>query len=111
MDDPSGPFKRWAEGRKVDPGPAPDRDLGRNLESFEDVAAWLSHPTNWFGGDMYIVKWDGYVPTIAKNHAWQLAPGSYCRDMMLKVVLTEHQRRKRGGFKEADVHQGDLEDV
>ncbi len=105
------PFRRWQERQRLEAGPPPSPDLGRNLESFEDVLAWLSHPSNWFKGDTYIVRWDGYVPTIAASHAWQLAPDSFGKDMMLRVVLHEHQRRKRGGFKEADLQREDVGDV
>ena len=114
MLDVTAPFRRWQELHRVDPGPTPDRELGRCLETLDDVMTWLSHPSNWFRGDTYIIKWDGHVPTIADSQAWQLAPDSFGKDMMLKVVLQEHNRRKRGGFKETDrevLHQGDSEDM
>ncbi len=90
------PYILWQAARRKDPGPPPPEELGRNLDSLEDVSIWLSHPSNWFDGDLDIIKWNGVVPTISTSRAWQIAPGCYERDMMLRVVLQEQIRRKRG---------------
>lgn len=96
------PLQRWRDAQRSAKDNPPNKELGRNLETIEDVDTWLSHPSNWFRGQIYIIRWDGCVPMISEEQAWQLAPGSFSRDMMLKVVLSEHQRRKRGGYKESE---------
>jgi hypothetical protein len=111
MDPHVEPFRRWREERRRDPGPPPSQELGRNLDTLADVDVWLSHPSNWVGGKFDIVRWDGFVPRIADAHAWQLAPGCWGREMMLRVVLLEHRRRKRGGHHLEDVPGADGDDV
>lgn len=93
-------FLRWRDRRASIPGDPPPAGLGRALETLKDVETWLSHPSNWFNGVIYIIRWNGAVPTISREEAWQLAPGSPCRKTMLEVILCEHHRRRRIGYRE-----------
>ena len=70
----------------------PARSLGGELCSIIDVRKWLGHPSNQFVGDMFIVKWDGCVPTISRDHVERLFTG----DGLAKAILYGHTKIKRG---------------
>lgn len=107
------PFRLWRESVKRNPGPPPPIELGRNLVTLDNAHAWLAHPSNWFDGVLDIIKWNGLIPTISYEHAWELAPGSWGRDMMLKVVILEQRRRRHGRQDDLDsnVSEEDTNDV
>lgn len=43
----------------------PNINKGKNLKNIEDVRAWLSHPSNQVNTELYIIKWDGYIPKLS----------------------------------------------
>lgn len=72
--------------------PPPATSLGSELTSVESVREWLGHPSNQFEGQIFIVKWDGYVPKLSKQHAERLWEGTG----LAEVIAYEQVRRKRG---------------
>jgi hypothetical protein len=74
----------------------PEAKLGGNLNTIEDARRWLLHPSNWFEGRTYIIKWDGLVPTICKEHAERLVREHWDTGMYEVVVRHQLSLKRRG---------------
>lgn len=59
------------------------------LESIEDVRAWLSCPRNHHSSQLYMVKWEGYIPTIGSSFVDRLEEDGFAH-----VILKEHMKRR-----------------
>jgi hypothetical protein len=63
------------------------------LNSVQDVLDWLNRPENQFDSLLFIVRWDGHTPTIARRKLVEL--NNPDDRGLAEVVLIEHTRRKR----------------
>jgi len=79
----------------------PPESLGKNLNNIEDAKTWLLHPSNWIDSRLWIIKWDGIVPKIARHQALKLIeePGD---DAIFQVVVRHQSSLKSRGKKRDD---------
>lgn len=99
-DDPS-----WAEyykDREYCDDPVPTKQgteplpehFGRNLDTLEKARRWLTNPHNWHDSKLFILKWDGLLCTVMREHAVKLLREPW-DDGLPWCVVYEQTRRKR----------------
>lgn len=67
--------------------------MTRDFNNVAEVIEWLNMPQNQFTSDLFVIKWDGYMPRISTTRLVDL---NSPRDIGLAAcVLQEHKRRKR----------------
>jgi hypothetical protein len=47
-------------------------DFGRNLDTLEKARLWLTNPHNWHEGRLFILRWDGLLCTVSREHGERL---------------------------------------
>ena len=47
-------------------------DFGRNLDTLEKARLWLTNPHNWHESKLFIMKWDGLLCTVSREHGERL---------------------------------------
>lgn len=47
-------------------------DFGRNLDTLEKARLWLTNPHNWHDSRLFILKWDGLLCTVMREHGERL---------------------------------------
>lgn len=62
------------------------------FKSTEEIRAHLSKPENIHTTKLFIVRWNGSVPTIAPDRLGLLDDPGF-----LEVILKEHMRRRKVG--------------
>jgi hypothetical protein len=72
--------------------PLPEK-FGRNLDTLEKARQWLINPHNWHGGSLFILKWDGLLCTIKKEHALKLIDNP--QDMGLPWCVMSAQAKRK----------------
>lgn len=85
---------------KLDPPPkdkvkALPATFGENLGTPERARQWLTNPHNWHDTHLYILRWDGYLPTINRDEGLRLLREPW--DMGLPEVTVWLQRELRAG--------------
>ena len=70
--------------------------FAKNFKSFDEVKKWMSYPQNYFTGDLFIIKWNGLIPTFNKR----LIDQYFADNTYYQVVLYEQAIRKKKGFIE-----------
>lgn len=90
------PYREWQRQQENNSGPL----LEPELDSLAGLGTWLSHPSNWKKTELFIVIWDGTVPSISSSHAWKMAPDCPDRVPLLQVILYERRCRKAKPKKE-----------
>lgn len=85
------PYRAWAEerGRTTEDAPEP-----RALRGQDDMAEWLSHPSNWRETRLFCVGWGDRGMWIAREQVRRIAPGHPDRDLLLQVIWRQHERRR-----------------
>jgi hypothetical protein len=51
--------------------PLPE-SFGRNLDTLEKARLWLTNPHNWHSSHLFILKWNGLIPTVDAEHGRRL---------------------------------------
>lgn len=97
MTDWMEPFEAWCDQQECEPKPLPE---GLDLDTVEGMGTWLSYPANWVRSDLFVLKWDGMVPRLARNYAWNIAPGCPDRKTMIEVAIYERRRRRERSRKD-----------
>jgi hypothetical protein len=64
-----------------------------NLDTIEGARTWLLNPHNWFRGTLFILKWEGLVPTVAQSHAETLWREPWNDDLPWCVVASRRMKR------------------
>ena len=95
----------WQHMVEKSPTPLPP-DI--DLDTLSGLGQWLSHPSNWMNTDLYVIKWNGLIPSISRFHAWKLAPGCPERTGLLGVLLYERKYRRLRPNQKDDNSQGCL---
>lgn len=67
--------------------------FGRELTTVERARRWLTNPANWFDSEMYILKWDGIVPTVCKRHGMRLVEETWDNDLPMLVVREQLKKK------------------
>ena len=75
--------------------PLPE-SFGRNLDTLEKARLWLTNPHNWHTGKLFILRWDGLIPTIMEDHARNLIKNPQDDGLPWCVVFGQGKRRERG---------------
>lgn len=86
--------------KKEDVEPLP-LELGKKITTIEEARRWLTNPHNWFEGRIYILKWNGPIPTISRYHGEKLIREPH-DDGILRAVVLEQRRLRNGGNKEVE---------
>jgi len=76
------------------PEPMPE-DFGRNLDTLEKARLWLTNPHNWHKSELYILKWNGLLPTVSESHGRRLTVETW--DDGLPWCVVTKQRDIRAG--------------
>ena len=76
----------------VDPLP---ETFGRNLDTLEKARLWLTNPNNWHSSRLYILKWDGLLCTISREHGERLINEPWDDGLPWSVVYTQRTHRAR----------------
>lgn len=72
-----------------------------------EVLEWLNRPENQFTSDLFVIRWEGYMPKISTT---RLADLNNPKNIgFAAVVLQEHRRRKRRPGEE-DEQEGVVQD-
>lgn len=79
--------------------PPPPIELGKNLQTVEDVQEWLGHPDNQLWPCLFVVEWKGHVPYVNVEHVERL----WENDIFAEVTLDVQARKKRGRQDEFEV--------
>lgn len=75
---------------------------GRQLDNVNKARAWLMDRRNWFKGQMWIVRWDGLIPTVCENHGEKLYSEPWDNGLPETVVIGQVRRRESGRDIEED---------
>jgi hypothetical protein len=70
--------------------------FGRNLDTLEKARLWLTNPHNWHSSSLFILKWDGLIPTVDVVHAKLLLDNPQDDGLPWCVVFGQAKRRERG---------------
>jgi len=73
-------------------------DFGRNLDTIAKARLWLTNPFNWHESNMYVLKWNGLIPSVNRNHGMNLVNEPH--DDGLPIVVVRQQRDIKNGKKE-----------
>lgn len=83
------------------PVPAPlPHEMGYDLDTIEKARTWLTHPQNWFRSTLFVLRWDGLVPSVSEHHGRRLLAEPW--DNGLPQVVVMMQRKKRMGTKDPE---------
>jgi hypothetical protein len=69
-----------------------------------DARRWLTHPSNWFESELFIIKWDGLVPRISRRHGQRLLDEPW-DDGLPEVVLRQQREARKCGSSQVDETQ------
>jgi hypothetical protein len=70
--------------------------FGRNLDTLEKARLWLTNPHNWHSSRMFIIKWNGLVPSINEGHARRLMAETWDDGLPWSVVYEQRRRKAKG---------------
>jgi hypothetical protein len=68
---------------------------GYNLDTIEKARAWLTHPSNWLTSKLFILKWDGLIPKVSKEHGERLIAETWDDGLPWCVVIGQRDRRAK----------------
>jgi len=74
--------------------PLPEK-FGRNLDTLEKARQWLINPHNWHGGSLFILKWDGLLCTVMKEHGIKLIKNPADLGLPWCVVQAQIKRKNK----------------
>lgn len=74
--------------------PLPD-SFGRSLDTLEKARLWLTNPHNWHESRLFILKWNGLLPTISREHGMRLQREWWDDGLPWCVVYEQRKRRTR----------------
>lgn len=80
---------------KHDTKPLPE-SFGRNLDTLEKARLWLTNPHNWHSSKLFILKWNGLLPTVSEEHGKRLIREHWDSGLPWCVVYGQRNRRTRG---------------
>lgn len=66
-----------------------------DLDTIAGARAWLTDPRNWHESLLFILKWDGLVPTVMRRHGERLLREPWDDDLPWCVVYERNRRRKK----------------
>ena len=70
-------------------------DFGKKLDTPTKARIWLTNPHNWHSTHLYILRWDGLLPTVNHEEGLRLLREPW--DMGLPEVAVWLQRELRRG--------------
>lgn len=47
-------------------------EFGRNLDSITKARQWATNPNNWHNSNLFVIKWDGLLCTVSREHGLRL---------------------------------------
>ena len=76
----------------VDPLP---ESFGRSLDTLEKARQWLTNPHNWHESTLFIIRWNGLIPTVSRKHGMRLQREWWDDGLPWCVVTEQRSRRSR----------------
>ena len=70
--------------------------FGRNLDTLEKARQWLTNPHNWHTGELFVLRWNGLIPTVSQRHGERLIKEPWDDGLPWCVVYEQRRRRDRG---------------
>jgi hypothetical protein len=74
--------------------PMPE-SFGRNLDTLEKARLWLTNPHNWHIGKLFILKWNGLLPTVMEEHGRRLIENPQDDGLPWCVVYEQRKRKAK----------------
>lgn len=68
-------------------------DFGRNLDTLEKARLWLTNPCNWHPSSLFILKWNGLLCTVSKEHGQRLLDEPWDNGLPWAAMYGQHQIR------------------
>jgi len=75
--------------------------FGRSLDTLEKARLWLTNPHNWHESKLFILKWDGLLCSVNKQHGERLVREPWDSGLPWCAVNGQRRRRDRGDRGEA----------
>lgn len=72
-------------------------EFGRNLNSIMKARLWLTNPNNWHDGNLYILKWNGLLCTVSREHGERLRKEQWDDGLSWAVVHGQKRRLASSG--------------
>lgn len=80
---------------RFDTKPLPE-SFGRNLDTLEKARQWLTNPHNWHHTRLFILQWNGLLPTVSEEHGKRLIREPWDSGLPWCAVYGQRTRRQRG---------------
>ena len=72
-------------------------EFGRNLDTIEKARLWLTNPNNWHESSLYILKWNGLLCTVQREHGERLTREPWDDGLPWAAVYGQKRRRASSG--------------
>jgi hypothetical protein len=66
-----------------------------DLDTITGARAWLVDPKHWHESRLFILKWDGLLPTVMNEHGRRLIAEPWDDGLPWAVVYERRLRRKK----------------
>jgi len=68
-------------------------DFGRNLDTLEKARLWLTNHHNWHSSNLFILKWNGLLCTVSREHGQRLLVEHWDDGLPWAVLYGQRQIR------------------
>jgi hypothetical protein len=75
--------------------PLPEQ-FGRNLDTLEKARLWLTNPHNWHESKLFILRWNGLLCTVNREHGARLIREAWDDGIPWAAVTEQRRRRAKG---------------
>jgi hypothetical protein len=69
-------------------------DFGRNLDTLEKARLWLTNPHNWHQSSLFIMKWNGLLCSVSREHGQRLLAEPWDDGLPWAAVYGQRQIRE-----------------
>jgi hypothetical protein len=69
--------------------------FGRNLDTLEKARLWLTNPHNWHDSKLFIMKWNGLLCTVSRDHGERLLRETWDNGLPWCAVWEQKTRRNK----------------
>ena len=77
--------------------------FGRNLDTLEKARLWATNPNNWHESRLFVIKWDGLLCTVMRDHGQRLLVETFDDGIPWCIMYGQSLRRaKRERGEELD---------
>ena len=69
--------------------------FGRNLDTLEKARLWATNPNNWHNSRLFVLKWDGLLCTVSKEHGERLREETWDNGIPWAIMSGQSARRAK----------------